>query len=161
MRRTGMRRRLATLSTAVLLAALPLAGCGGSGSGPGAPADAPTSTTPPAAQVVALQRTGGIAGNRDAVTVQPDGSWRRTGKTGVSSSGTLSADQRARLARMAADPALRTEATRTVPKIECADGFDYQLAAGGTKVAWRQCGAASKPPAVASSIAAILLSSTH
>ena len=31
-----------------------------------------------AAPLVSLQRFGGIAGNRDEVTVQPDGSWRRT-----------------------------------------------------------------------------------
>jgi hypothetical protein len=158
MRRTGMRRRLASVSTVVLLAALPLAGCASAGSGPDPRADAPASA---AAQALALQRTGGIAGNRDAVTVQPDGSWRRTAKSGAPSTGTLSADQRARLTRMAADPALRAEATRTVPEIECADGFDYQLTAGSTKVAWRECGTATKPPAVASSIASILLSSTH
>jgi hypothetical protein len=150
-----MRRRLAA---AVLLAALPLAGCGGSaGSSADRPADPPATA---AARPVAVQRGGGVAGVRDAVTVQPDGSWRRTGKSGSARTGTLSADQRDRLARMAADPALRAEATRAVPEIECADGFDYQLSAGATKVAWRECGPASKPPALASGIAAFLLSST-
>ncbi|HST65273.1 MAG TPA: hypothetical protein VLM05_08800 [Mycobacteriales bacterium] len=153
------------LAAAVLLAAaLPLAGCGGSsGSGPDTPADpsgSSGSTGAPAARPVALQRTGGIAGNRDAVTVQPDGSWRRTAKAGAPSTGTLSADQRERLARMAADPALRSEATRTVPETECADGFDYRLTAGSTTVAWRECGSATKPPAVAAGIASFLLNST-
>lgn len=158
MRRTGMRR----LAAVVLLAALPLAGCGGSSGSSGSPAPAPTSAAGTgAAEPVALQRGGGIAGVRDAVTVQPDGSWRRTAKTGSPSTGTLSADQRARLTRMAADPTLRSEATRTVPEIECADGFDYQLTAGGTKVAWRECGSATKLPVVASGIAAFLLSSTE
>ncbi len=165
MRRTGMRR----LAAVVLLAALPLAACGGS---PGPPSAGPTTstgaTTPTtstgatgtaAAEPVALQRSGGIAGSRDAVTVQPDGSWRRTAKSGSPRTGTLSAEQRDRLTRMAGDPALRSEATRTVPEIECADGFDYRVTAGGTKVAWRDCGS-TKPPAVASGIAALLLNST-
>lgn len=154
MRRTAMRRRLAA---AVLLAVLSLAGCGGS-SGSGGPA-APDGSTA-ADQPVVLQRSGGIAGSRDAVTVQPDGSWRRTAKTGAPSTGTLSADQRARLARMAVDPALRSEATRTVPESNCADGFDYRLTAGGTEVSWRECGSATRPPAVASGIAALVLDST-
>jgi hypothetical protein len=155
-----MRRRLLI---PLALVALPLAGCGGSpGSGAAAPATATATPAPATATpAVALQRSGGIAGTRDAVTVQPDGSWRRTAKTGSPSTGTLSADQQARLARMAADPALHSEATRTVPEVECADGFDYQLTAGGTKVAWRECGSATKPPAVASGIAALLLKSTE
>jgi hypothetical protein len=158
MRRTGMRR----LAAVVVLAALPLAGCGGSSGSSGSPSTTPTSATgTAAARPVALQRDGGIAGNRDSVIVQPDGSWRRTAKTGPAGTGTLSADQRARLARMAADPALRSEATRTVPETECADGFDYQLTAGGTRIAWRECGSATKPPAVASGIAALLLTSTE
>ncbi|HEY6744700.1 MAG TPA: hypothetical protein VI357_03175 [Mycobacteriales bacterium] len=159
MRRTVMRRRLAA---AVLFAALPLAGCSGSaGSGPDSPPE-PTATTAAtaAARPVALQRGGGIAGVRDAVTVQPDGSWRRTGKTGPARTGTLSPDQRARLARMAADPALRAEATRTVPESDCADGFDYRLTAGDTTVAWRECGSAATPPPVAGRIAAFLLNGT-
>ena len=155
MRRTGMRRRLAA---AVLLAALPLAGCGGSaGSTPGSPPDPPATA---AAPTVTLQRGGGIAGVRDTVTVQPDGSWRRTAGTGPAGTGTLPAGQRDRLARMAADPALRAEATRTVPETECADGFDYRLTAGDTEVAWRECGSATTPPPVAGQIAALLLTST-
>jgi hypothetical protein len=156
---------------AVALAVLPLAGCGGSSGSPSSgpiigPITGPITVPPsapatPAAGPVALQRSGGIAGNRDAVTVQPDGSWRRTAKTGSPSTGTLSADQRARLARMAADPTLRSEATRTVPETECADGFDYRLTAGGTEVVWQECGSATRPPAVASGIAALLLTSTE
>ena len=83
-RPTGMRR----LAAAIVLAALPLSACstaaaaaealdpGGAGSrrvdvvGAGAP------------RLVSLQRFGGIGGNRDEVTVQPDGSWRRTARVG-------------------------------------------------------------------------------
>jgi hypothetical protein len=147
-----MRRRLAV---AALLAALPLAGCGGSA---GSAAGDPTSA---AAQPVELQRSGGIAGTRDAVTVQPDGSWRRTGKAGTPTTGTLSADQRDRLTRMAGDPALPAEATRPRPGIECADAFNYRVVAGGTTVAWQDCGTATDRPVIASDIAALLLNSTE
>jgi hypothetical protein len=161
-----MRRRPAIVATAVLLA-LPLAGCAspaGSpvGSAAGSPAGSPALATTSAAAptTVVLQRGGGIAGARDAVTVRPDGGWRRTAKTGAPSTGMLSADQQARLARMAADPALRTEATRTVPGTECADGFDYRLTAGTTTVVWQDCGSATGTPVVASQIAGFLLNST-
>ena len=145
-------------AVAVLLAVLPLAGCGGSAGSSPEPTTGPASQ--PASQPVELQRGGGIAGNRDAVTVQPDGSWRRTARTGAATTGTLSADQRDQLARMAADPALKAEATRTVPELECADAFDYQLSAGGTKVAWRDCGSATTLPRIAGGIASFLLNST-
>ena len=45
-----------------------------------------------AAPVVSLQRFGGIGGNRDELTVQPDGSWRRTARVGGTTTGTLTAD---------------------------------------------------------------------
>jgi hypothetical protein len=152
-----MRRLVAAV---LLAAALPLAGCGGPGAD--SPADAPTGAPASAApRPVALQRSGGIGGNRDAVTVRPDGSWRRTARTGAPSTGTLPADQQARLARMAADPALRAEATRTAPEPDCADGFDYRLTAGSTTVAWRECGSATTRPAIASGIASFLLDSTR
>jgi hypothetical protein len=130
------------LATAVLLAALPLAACAGAGSGAGSGAGPGAGSTgagsgSTAAPSVSLQRSGGIAGNRDELTVQPDGSWRRTAKTGSPTTGTLAADQRDRLRRMAADPALRSEASRTVPKADCSDAFDYSLTVGGTRLAWR------------------------
>ncbi len=157
-----MRRPARRCALVLALAALPLTGCGSTdGPSPQSPETGSSGSQSPAATgPVALRRSGGIAGAQDSVTVQPDGSWRRTAKAGGPGTGTLSADQRTRLARMAADPALRAEATRTVREIECADGFDYQLTAGSTTVAWRDCGSATTPPAVASSIATFLLRST-
>jgi hypothetical protein len=151
-----MRRRLAV---AVLLAALPLAACGGGAdAGPGG--GAAPSTGSAAAPTVLLQRFGGIAGSQDTVIVQPDGSWERTTKAGAERGGKLASDQRDRLSRMAADPALRSEATRTVPKSDCADAFDYALTVGATRIAWRDCGSATKVPATANGIAQLLLQST-
>jgi predicted small secreted protein len=156
MRRTGMRRRLAV--TLLLAAALPLAACAGGGGGSGT--DSRPSGDAPAAQTVQLQRFGGIGGNQDKVTVQPDGRWERTGKAAAGRTGTLAADQRDRLTRMAADPALAAEARRTVPESDCSDAFDYALTIGSTRVAWRDCGSATKPPATADGIAQFLLDNT-
>ena len=147
------------LAAAIVLAALPLAACstgtgGGGSSGPTAAGTAP-------APAVSLQRFGGIGGNRDELTVQPDGSWRRTARVGGTATGTLSADGRDQLRRMAAEPTLRSEATRTVPESDCADAFDYSLTVGATRIAWRDCGSATTPPASASRIARFLLESTN
>ncbi len=110
---------------------------------------------------MSLQRFGGIGGNRDELTVQPDGSWRRTARVGGTTTGTLSADGRDQLSRMAAEPTLRGEATRTVPESDCADAFDYSLTVGATRIAWRDCGSATTLPASASRIARFLLESTN
>jgi hypothetical protein len=163
-----MRRPARRWVLALAVAVLPLTGCGSQdgGSPPpgpgGSPSSSPTPTTPttPGALPVVVRRGGGIAGVRDSVTVQPDGSWRRAGRTGVPRTGTLSADQLDRLTRMAADPALPGEAGRPLPGIECADAFQYQVTAGGTTVTWQDCGSATEPPAVAAGIATFLLSTT-
>lgn len=148
------------LAAAIVLAALLLAACS-TGSGGGAGSGGSTATGPAPAPVVSLQRFGGIGGNRDEVTVQPDGSWRRTARVGGTTTGTLSADGRDQLRRMAAEPTLRSEATRTVPESDCADAFDYSLTVGATRIAWRDCGSATTPPANASRIARFLLESTN
>jgi hypothetical protein len=152
------------LAAAIVLAALPLAACssasGGSG-GSGGSTTGPYGAGPPAAPVVSLQRFGGIGGNRDEVTVQPDGSWRRTARVGGTTTGTLTADGRDQLSRMAAEPTLPAEATRTVPESDCADAFDYSLTVGATRIAWRDCGSATIPPATASRIARFLLENTN
>ena len=146
------------LAAAIVLATLALAACSSrSGAGDGGSTASGTGSSP--APVVSLQRFGGIGGNRDEVTVQPDGSWRRTTRVGGTTTGTLSADGRDQLSRMAAEPTLRSEATRTVPESDCADAFDYSLTVGATRIAWRDCGAA--PPPSASHIARFLLESTN
>ena len=159
------------LAAAIVLAVLPLAACspgggsggggsGGGGAGGGAGSGGSTASEAPAS-AVSLQRFGGIAGNRDEITVRPDGSWRRTARVGGTTTGTLSADRRDELSRMSAEPMLRAEATRTVPESDCADAFDYSLTVGATRIAWRDCGPATKPPATASRIARFLLESTN
>ncbi len=149
------------LAAAIMLAALPLAACSTASGGSGGSTTGASGAGPSAAPVVSLQRFGGIGGNRDEVTVQPDGSWRRTARVGGTTTGTLTADGRDQLSRMAAEPTLRAEATRTVPESDCADAFDYSLTVGATRIAWRDCGPATKPPAVATRIAGFLLESTN
>jgi hypothetical protein len=151
------------LAAAIVLAGLALTACsaaGGSG-GSGASGPATERPGPSPAPVVSLQRFGGIGGNRDQVTVQADGSWRRTARVGSTTTGMLTPDGRDRLSRMAADPMLRAEATRTVPESDCADAFDYSLTVGAIRIAWRDCGPATEPPAAAGQIARFLLESTN
>ena len=147
---------------AFMSSALPVAGCGAGGdAGPAGGAERATgSGAASSAPTVLLQRFGGIAGSQDMITVQPDGSWARRAEAGAERTGKLASDQRDRLTRMAADPALRSEATRTVPESDCADAFDYALTVGATRIAWRDCGSATKLPATANSIAQLLLRST-
>ena len=143
---------------AVALALLAAAGCAGpSSAGPSSPG--PSSPGPQVDRpgLVTVQRTGGIAGVQDEVTVQPDGSWGRAG-TGTATRGRLPADRNATLTRMAADPALRAEATRTSPDSACADAFEYTVSIGDVRVGWTDCG--ETPPPVASRIARFLLDGT-
>jgi hypothetical protein len=147
------------LAVLVVLLAVPLAGCAGTAAqDPASPT--PTTTPAPAPQTVTVQRTGGIAGIRDTVTVQPDGSWRRTAR-GAPSTGTLTAGQNDALVRMEADPALAREAGRPSGQLECADGFHLSVTVGDTTVQWQDCGTASAAPPVASRIATTLLMSTR
>lgn len=110
---------------------------------------------------VTVVRTGGIAGVRDTVVVQPDGSWRRTATTGRGAGGTgrLAAADLAELRALAADPRLAVEAGRTAVPVECADAFVYSVQVGGTTVPYVDC-AQADPPATATSIVALVLSAT-
>jgi hypothetical protein len=137
---------------AVALAVLAAAGCARAGQAPSA--EPQVDRLGP----VTVQRTGGIAGVQDEVTVQPDGSWGRAG-AGTATRGRLPADRNATLTRMAADPALRAEAARTLSNGDCADAFEYTVSVGDVRVAWTDCGAT--PPPVASSIARLLLDGTN
>lgn len=143
-------RRLAVV---LALAALPLAGCGDGASGGG---ETPAA---PAAQPVSLLRSGGLAGTRETVTVDPDGAWTHVAPR-TRTSGTLSADQRDRLTRMGADPALAAEAARPPAMVTCVDGYDLTLTVGGTTVRWLECGPDAAAPPVAVQIARLLAETT-
>jgi poly(3-hydroxybutyrate) depolymerase len=137
-------------AVALALAAAALTACAADGSGAG-----PVDPTVPAAQPVSLLRTGGIAGIRETVTVDPGGTWRHDA-AGRTSRGTLSAADRETLTRMGADPALPAEATRPRGSNRCADGYELSLTVGNTVVRWSECGPDSDRPPVATQIARLI-----
>lgn len=151
-----MRRRLAA---ALVLAAVPLAGCGGGSAGSGVTG---TGLRPPTVppRLVVLERTGGIAGTRESVRVEPDGRWEHVGARGAFT-GTLPADQRDRLTRLGADPDFAAEATRPGGSSACADGYEVSVAVAFTTVRWSECGPGGDAPPVAAEIARLLDDSTE
>jgi hypothetical protein len=108
------------------------------------PVESPPS--PAADQTVVVERTGGIAGVQDTVTVDPDGHWTRGGKRGSAGTGQLSDDQRSRLRALAGSTELRDEATRKASTgFVCSDAFQYTVTVGATKVRYEECGTNSTP----------------
>jgi predicted small lipoprotein YifL len=114
------------------------------GNGPGGAAAGP---------LVVLQKTGGLAGVRDTVTITDDGTWTHTDKSDKATSGHLTADQLSRLKSLAADPRLAQEATAPTSRSNCADAFVYSLTVGATRIGYSDCPGDAKPPATAALIA--------
>lgn len=153
------------------MVAFTVAGCGdGSGANP-AGASAPAGTSAPASSATVpateataaptgrpaappanaftgleLAKSGGFAGVDESVSVKADGSWTRLENSKVVSTGKLTAAQLAGLRKLAADPALATEANRKATPARCADGFNYTLNIGHQLIRYEQCGTdATKP----------------
>lgn len=154
----------------VPLALLALAGCAAPATdGPGTPAPGtvrpsgvPSRTGTPTGTLTApvvVTRTGGIAGLRDTVVVDPDGRWRHTGRAG-SGTGRLAADRLAALAGLAADPRLPAEAGHRQPLGRCADAVAYSVTAGGSTIRYSDCPADPGRPVVAPEIVRLVLSTT-
>lgn len=136
---------------------------GTSSPSPAAPTTPPTAkpTTPSSADVIALVRTGGIAGQIQAVTVLPDGTWKRGNGRTFDRSGKLSAAQLGKLRTLAADPRLAAEAKRLPStKSSCADVYSYLLTIGGQTVRYVDCPSAAGRPVVAPQIVALLQDAT-
>jgi|GEM_PF-1341855 len=156
----------ALLLSATAVAALGAAGCGpDSGTGAGGARHSPTATsasptrgsaspsasaspttgaTAPAG-TVRLQVTGGFVGKNDVLTVEPDGSWTFTGRTGTRH-GTLSAARADRLHQLTTDPKLAAEARLRMPKHTCADGISYRLTVGSLSLTRADCGGTGTTP---------------
>jgi hypothetical protein len=114
------------------------------------PASSPSHVGEPAAGAgfkgVQLTRSGGIAGITETTTVNPDGTWTVRSSQGGDRSGKLSAADKAKLNKLAADPKLAKEAGGKSGSAErCADAFSYLLVAGGRFVRYTSCGQADKP----------------
>jgi hypothetical protein len=111
---------------------------------------------------VTVVRAGGIAGLRDTVVVQPDGSWRRTAAMGRGWNrvGRLAAAQLRTLATLAADPRLAAEAGHTGISTACADAFGYSVRVGATTVRYVDCPNGPDQPIVAERIARLVLTAS-
>jgi hypothetical protein len=109
---------------------------------------------------VTVTRTGGFVGVMQSVAIAPDGAWvytdRRAGKV---ERGQLTSAQRADLARLVGDPALRQEARQSPAPGVCADGFNYTLAMGEISIRYEQCGGRSEHP-LTDNVLALIASAT-
>lgn len=115
-----------------------------------APATAGTPGTPATATRVVLVRTGGIAGMRDTVTVEPDGRWTRADRAGGTRTGRLNTTDLSRLRQLLADPRLTAETTATADPGDCADAFAYRLTANARTTGYVDCDSGpDRPPATA------------
>ncbi|GAA4726657.1 hypothetical protein [Phytohabitans rumicis] len=119
---------------------------------------APEPTT--AARGVTIERTGGFVGIDQSIVVEPDGRWTyrrsRIGSGGgTPQTGRLTSAERAELQGLLANPRLAREVGKSS---DCADGFEYTLVTGRTKVQWADCGTGS--PATAMQIVTLVEQST-
>ncbi len=175
----GMRSSALVLAAVTAAAAL-LTGCSAAEPGTPAPpaattAPTPTGSTPTGAGAspddpdapdagstgvdrVTLTRFGGFAGNRDTVTVEPDGRWTTTDRAGARRTGRLDATALDRL-RTLTGPATRADAGGPADD-GCADTYLYQLTVGARRVDWTDCPTGPQPPAAAQELAALLLKTT-
>jgi len=108
---------------------------------------------------ITLVRAGGIAGFRDTVRIERDGSWTATDKAGKQKTGTLTADQLDRLVAAAADPKLSTEATRQQKPTACSDAFSYVVTVDALSVAYVDCPTDGGQPDAARKVASVIAQS--
>lgn len=153
---------MTALRTAAAVAALLLltAACA-PGSGDPVGGQSPTGGAAPAAATVTVTRSGGIAGVRDEVIVDPLGAWTATGKSGTHKTGDLTAEQQAQLQALAADPKLAEEAKQARKPTKCRDAFNYTVAvtAGQVQrqVAYTDCPSDENMPETAAAIAGLVM----
>lgn len=112
-------------------------------------------TTPPApdpkeARGVTIERTGGFVGIDQSIVVESDGRWtyRRSrigSEGGTPQTGRLTGPERAELQGLLANPRLAREVGKGS---DCADGFEYTLVTGRTKVQWADGGTGSPATAM-------------
>lgn len=93
-----------------------------------------------------ITRTGGIAGLMQQLVIAPNGSWVYTDeRSGAVEQGQLSADERQRMLAVLTNPALAAEAAKGSTG-ECADAFNYTVAALGLTIEYEQCGDPAQRP---------------
>ncbi|NJC68589.1 hypothetical protein HC031_02450 [Planosporangium thailandense] len=146
-----------------------LAACAGTNGGR-APAADPTgsavqptnSASSPAAPDtrVVVVRSGGLAGIRDTITVEPQGQWTRVDSAGNQHTGRLTDDDRNRLRALVGAPGLRAEAGAAATTTRCRDAYLYSLTVGSTHVSYADCPGDANRPQSAASIVGLLLKAT-
>jgi hypothetical protein len=124
-----MRSRLPLVLVLPLALTFAIAGCGSSSSTTAGAAPSTTPASGAAGAAVEIVRTGGVAGVRDTVTVDADGSARVTTKEGRSRG---CQPPRKALDRLnAIDLAAVAAAPTAAPQV--ADGFNYAVQVGGER----------------------------
>src|SRR5262249_39800780 len=114
----------------------------------------------PADPKVVVERTGGIAGVQDIITVEPGGHWTRGGTRGAPGTGQLTAAQRDRLRALATSPKLRDEATvKRSTAFVCSDAFQFTVTVGSLKISYEECGG-NTTPETASQIVNLVMSAS-
>jgi hypothetical protein len=98
---------------------------------------------------ITIRKSGGIAGVNDTLVIDAKGQWSRTTKAGTRSSGQLTTEQLAQVAKLATDPRLITEAQTLQSPNNCADAFNYAVSIGSATVSFSDCGSSAAPPATA------------
>lgn len=155
--------RLAPLTVGVVFLSLVsmTAGCASQGGGAAARPSGGGST-PEAAPLpqIAVQRTGGFAGRKDTVTVDPAGSWSATDRSGARKAGSFTPGQLTAIRTLAADPRLAAEAGVTRPPTRCRDAYGYQLTVGGTHIEYVDCPADPDQPAASIALVKAIVGST-
>ena len=155
--------RLRTIAV-IAAAGVFLAACGASGSSGGAqPSTTATTVTGPVPAAhfthITLVRAGGIAGFKDRVEIDRDGTWKATDKAGKEKSGTLPAAQLDQLVSAAADPKLSSEATRQQKPTMCADAFSFVLTVDALSVAYVDCPGDGEQPDAAKKVVSVIAQS--
>jgi hypothetical protein len=112
-------------------------------------------TTVVLAVPITITRTGGIAGVRDQLSIDPAGAWQSTTKSGQKKTGQLTAGQIAELQRLAHDPHVATEAKAPTQPPACADGFNYSVRVDAAEIRFEDC-AHSAEPRVAKAIVGLV-----
>lgn len=144
-RSTGLTAVAAVLG---LLFPVPMSvGCASQSAGAAAHSSG-SGSTPEAAPLppIVVQRTGGFAGRKDTVTVDPTGAWSATDRGGTQKAGSLTPAQLTTIRALATDPRLPAEAGQRRPPTRCRDAFAYQLTVGGTHIEYVDCPADADQP---------------
>jgi len=145
-------RRILVAAAATILLAASISGCAGKSGSDKSGSDKSTPSSSGGAYTVSVQRTGGIAGIRDEVTIGPDGAWRATDRAGAVKTGQLTEEQRATLTRLAGDRRLATESKRVQGPTKCADTYNYVVNVNTMRISYIDCPTDTDLPEATSAI---------